>query len=89
MKQPKPSATAADVERIVRRDFGAEMASEVHTILLAFGAESWHRETDRVRLAALKLAGGDLSQLRGEIEAASIDYRDTLAAAESPASRAL
>lgn len=38
----------------------------------------------RVHLAALKLSGGNLDELRGWIEAARTDFRDVLAAAEYP-----
>jgi len=55
--QPTPTVTAADVERIVRRDFPAERTAEVLAMLDEYGTEEWQRETHRVRLAALKLAG--------------------------------
>jgi hypothetical protein len=56
--------TAADVERIVRRDFPPEQVGSVLTVLNEHGAEEWQLETDRVRLAVLKLANRDLQQLR-------------------------
>ena len=49
-----------------------------------YGKESWQREAHRVRLAALKLAAGNVEKLRYEIEGAKCDYRDVLAAAEYP-----
>lgn len=49
-----------------------------------YGTDSWHRESDRVRLAALKLASGSLGKLRQAIETAKSDYRDVLAVAEYP-----
>ena len=36
---------------------------------------------DRIRLAVLKLSGGDLERLTREIEGAHFDWRDTLMAA--------
>lgn len=82
--QPTPTVTGADVERIVRRDFPADRAAEVLATLEEYGTETWQRETHRVRLAALKLAAGDLKRLRYEIEGAKRDYRDVLAPAEYP-----
>ena len=82
--QPHPIVTAADVERIVRRDFPADRTVEVLALLDEYGEEDWQREPDRVRLAALKLAAGDLERLRSEIEGAKRDYRDVLGPAEYP-----
>jgi hypothetical protein len=82
--QPTPTVTSADVERIIRRDFPADRVPEVFAMLDEYGRESWHRETHRVRVAALKLAAGSMERLRYEIEGAKCDYRDVLAAAEYP-----
>ena len=82
--QPVPKVTRADVERIVRRDFPADLAVEVLALLDEYGIEIWQREPDRVRLAALKLAAGSVESLRSHIEVAKRDYRDVLAAAEYP-----
>ena len=82
--QPTPSVTGADVERIVRRDFPADRAIEVLAMLDEYGAEDGQTEPHRVRLAALKLAAGDLQRLRYEIEGAKRDYRDVLGPAEYP-----
>jgi hypothetical protein len=82
--QPSPTVTGADVERIVRRDFPADRTVEVLAMLDEYGKEAWQREPHRVRLAALKLAGGDIKRLRHEIEGAKCDYRDVLGPAEYP-----
>src|SRR5262245_22025765 len=82
--QRTPTVTAADVERVVRRDFPPEQVDFVLTVLNEYGTEEWQRETDRVRLAVLKLANRDLQQLRSWIEQAKSDYRDVLAPAEYP-----
>jgi hypothetical protein len=82
--QPVPKLTDADVERIVRRDFPSDKVAEVFTVLEAYGTEPWHREPARVRIAACKLAAGNLDRLQQEIARAKEDYRDTLAAAEYP-----
>jgi hypothetical protein len=85
MRQPTPDVTSADVERVVRRDFPADRFAVVMAMLNEYGAdESWQREADRVRLAALKLAAGNIERLRYEIEGAKADYRDVLGPAEYP-----
>ena len=84
MTQPHPDVTAADVERIVRRDYPAERFDEVFAILNEYGTEDWHPESDRVRMSVLKLAGGKFDQLRGHVEAAKMDFRDVLSEAEYP-----
>lgn len=82
--QPIPNVSGADVERVVRREFPADRVGEVLSMLGEYGTESWHREADRVRLAALKLASGGIERLRSAIESAKCDYRDVLASAEYP-----
>ena len=82
--QPHPDVTATDVERVVRRDFPADRTAEVLAMLDEYGTEKWQREADRVRLAVLKLAAGDMQRLRYELEGAKRDYRDVLGPAEYP-----
>ena len=53
-------------------------------ILGEYGSESWQREKHRVRLATLKLAGGNIDELRRLIDAAQKEYRDVITAAEYP-----
>lgn len=43
-----------------------------------------NQETERVQLAILAMANGDLDQLRHMVEVANTDYRDALAWAEYP-----
>ena len=81
--QPTPTVTNEDVERIALRDFPSE-SSPVLEILGEYGAEEWHREVDRVRLAVLKLAAGNVDRLLSAIDTAKRDYRDVLASAEYP-----
>ncbi len=85
MNQPVPNVSDADVERIVRRDFPAGAVAEVLATLAAYGPKTWHREVARVRLAILKLAGGDLARLHRALATADTDFRDVLASAEYPA----
>ena len=84
MAQPAPKITSADVDRVVRRDFPADRVPEVLAMLEEYGRQTWQREPHRVRLAALKLAGGSIGRLRDQIESAKCDYRDVLAPAEYP-----
>jgi hypothetical protein len=44
---------------------------------------------DRVRLAAIKIAKGDLAELRRQVDVAKVDWRDVINAAEYPESSAL
>jgi exosome complex RNA-binding protein Rrp4 len=84
IRQPTPSVTPSDVERVVRRDFTPEQFDAVMGILKEYGREKWQREIPRVQLAVLKLANGSLTGLRRSIEVAKTDYRDVLAPAEYP-----
>ena len=82
--QPTPTLSDDDIDRVTARDFSADEKANVFAILREYGTESWHRECTRVRMAALKNAGGDIERLRQEINIAKCDYRDTLATAEYP-----
>ena len=82
--QPVPQVTAADIERVVRRDFAETQVADALAILAEYGPQAWHREPARVRLAALKLANGSLEGLRQAVDRAKLDYRDVLAPAEYP-----
>ena len=79
--QPIPDVTQDDVERIVRRDFPAIKFEDVIAILAEYVTQG-DGGAIRVRLAALKLADGDLDSLRKHIATANRDYRDVLVAAE-------
>ena len=52
--------------------------------LATYGVESYERETERVRLAILKLSNGDIGQALAMVDAAKQDYRDVLMWAEYP-----
>lgn len=49
-------------------------------------AEATSRSLDQIRLAVLKLANGNLDELRRHIQTAKSDWRDVIMAAESPES---
>jgi hypothetical protein len=83
-QQAAPVVNAHDVSRIVERDFSPGTRNQVFAILEEF-ENSQDGDADRVRLAALKLACGDLDRLITHIAAATRDWRDVVAAAEYPA----
>lgn len=89
MQQPIPQVTDADVERIVRRDYAADLADEVLADLRTYGTESWEKEVPRVRIALLRLANGNIDVLRQQLDYAKRDYRDVLLGAEYLAYAAL
>lgn len=68
---------AAAVERAFH-----EKTSEALAILRRYGAEAHEREPERVRLAAIELSRGDLSELSSLVELAKQDRRDVLMWAE-------
>ena len=84
MTQPVPNVTRADVERVVKRDFPADSVAHVSAILDRYGIERWEESADRVHLAALKLAAGDIAALERHVAVAKRDPRDVIAAAEYP-----
>ena len=66
----------------IRRTFPRENPADILEILEFYGTDGGEKEIERVRLAVLKLCGGDLSQLHELTVAAKEDYRDVLAWAE-------
>ena len=76
-----PRVSAADVERIIRRDFASELRPEAARLLELYQSNEPHR----VRLAVLKLAQGNLTRLTAQVENARMDFRDVLMWAEYPA----
>ncbi len=60
------------------------LRERVEGLLARYGSESWERESLRVRLAILKLAGSDVDKIEHLVQASKADYRDVLAWAECP-----
>lgn len=83
-EQPIPSVSAIDVERVARRDFLTGQFESVMSVLRECGDEKWERERSRVQLATLKLANGNLDDLKRHVATAKRDYRDVLVVAEYP-----
>ena len=80
MHQPVPIVNTADVDRVIKRDFGVAMFEHVTAELDGYGSTN----PARVRLAILKLAGGDIEKLRKHVKVANSDWRDVIAWAEYP-----
>ena len=80
VRQPTPSVTEHDVERIVRRDYPANVAGEVLELIATVTV----REKPRVVLACLKIASGNLDRLKANLSSASGYYRELLGEAEYP-----
>jgi hypothetical protein len=78
-----PERTAADVERIVKRDFPPEDFALVMAILNEYVAR-FNDNPSPVRLAALRLANGNVARLRTLVESAKRDYRDVILPAVYP-----
>lgn len=69
---------------LVDRLFAPDERADALRVLESYGAATHEREPARVRVAALKLSNGKLSELEHVIAHARQDYRDVLAWAEFP-----
>jgi hypothetical protein len=88
---PEPVELTEVVARKVNHLFPADEKAEAIRLLekecgrnLPFCENSDAKGLERVRLAVVKLSGGSLDELRGQIEVAKSDWRDVLSAAEYP-----
>ncbi len=59
-------------------------ANELLTVLDEYGTESYEQERERVQLAIIFLASGDLDELKRYLAIAKCDFRDVLFWAEYP-----
>jgi hypothetical protein len=75
-----PAVSDEDVERVVRRDYPAEIHSVIHQLLRSVDV----REKPRVILACLKNAGGNVEKLKAELTNADGDWREIIGEAEYP-----
>ena len=64
MDQYTPDVTEADVERIVRRDYPANLHDSIRDLIREAG-DVW--EKTRVVIACLKNGHGDFKRLEGEL----------------------
>jgi hypothetical protein len=72
------------VHLLLERLFAPDERSSALQVLESYGAATHEREPVRVRIAAIKLSAGKLSELEHVMVHARQDYRDVLAWAEFP-----
>lgn len=70
-----PAEQYADAIRHLERECGRN---------LPFHEDADPQKLERVRLAVVKLSGGNLAELRNQVDVAKRDWRDVLAIAEEP-----
>ena len=80
MDQFIPQVTQEDVERVLQRDFSAEHWREIREMIQKVRV----REKDRVMLACMKVAAGDVQKLKRNLNEAAGYYREILGEAEYP-----
>ncbi len=81
--QPVFEPRDGDLERKIPEEFPDPAEARRAAEILAAYEPVGHRERpDRIRLAALYLAGGSLERLAAMVDLARVDYRDVLAGAE-------
>ncbi|MBN2721107.1 MAG: hypothetical protein JXR72_08400 [Proteobacteria bacterium] len=72
-------------DRVMRKLFpDTSLRSEIESIMDTYGRADWQPEGPRVKLAILKLSSGKPAQIRYFTVQACRDYREILAAAETP-----
>lgn len=76
--------TLETVHRIVTRIFAPADRTAALAMLEQYGTAAWENEVARVRVAALKVSGGNLAELERAVAAAKVDFRDVLSWAEYP-----
>jgi len=88
---PEPVALTPPVIKKVRQLFPPDQQSEAISLLekecgrnLPFSEDDSAQGLERVRLAVIKLAGGNLAELLRQIDIARVDWRDVLSSAEYP-----
>ena len=84
MDQPVPRVIAADVARVVERDFREADRAGVRAALAKYTESDGSAPLARVHLAILKLSEGNPEKVAEHVQNALIDYRDVLAWAEYP-----
>jgi hypothetical protein len=75
-----PQVDQEDVERVLQRDFPVDHRQELREMMQRLEV----REKDRVILACMKSAGGDVQKLRGNLNNAAGYYREIISEAEYP-----
>ena len=80
--QPIPKITESILEKIIERDFKAS-STEVKSKLEKVESET-ESGKNRISLAILKLANGNLEDVEKYIEVSNVDFRDIIFQAEYP-----
>lgn len=80
MDQFVPDVREEDVERILRRDFPADAWEDLRRRI----DQVDHRERNRIVVACMKNAAGDVKRLIGGLDDAAGWYREILGEAEYP-----
>ncbi len=80
MDQFIPQVTQEDIERVLQRDFSAEHWREIREMIQKVRV----REKDRVMLACMKVAAGDVQKLKRNLNEAAGYYREIVGEAEYP-----
>ena len=80
MDQFTPQVNQEDVERVLQRDFPVEHWQELREMIQLVQV----REKDRVILACLKNARGDVQRLKGNLNEAEGYWREIISEAEYP-----
>ena len=81
---PRVNSPPDAVETALAAAFAPAQLEAARSTVAEYGTRAFDRECERVRLAAIQLAGGDLDKLRRMIDAAKVDYRDVLMWASQP-----
>ena len=80
MDQFIPQVSQEDVERVLQRDFPVEHWQELRDVIQLVQV----REKHRVILACMKVSGGDVQKLKGNLNEAAGYYREIIGEAEYP-----
>jgi len=78
MGAPEPEVTPEDVKQKLDTDFVGSANGKAAKILYSYGKKAWHFEVERVQMAILNLAEGELKKLKRYTKIADKDFRDVL-----------
>jgi hypothetical protein len=68
----------------IKKDFNTKYGELAKSDLELYGTENHELERERVQMAILKLANGNIDELSRLVKIAKKDYRDVIALAEYP-----
>jgi hypothetical protein len=80
VSQYLPDVRDSDIERIVQRDYPADLRAAIHEMIRSIEVV----EKPRVIMACLKNANGDFARLKGDLANASGWWREIISEAEYP-----